>query len=122
MEWYCVLGLSASLLAGRTTNVPKGCPLVRGNCQPLNTRTLRPLMAFSSDITSPLLAAVQSQRWVQCRSLSLTLKWFSYKDKIHIPWKNQEIRPTKLVKHKIKQTRLNTSFPTTQISLFKQTI
>ena len=93
MEWYCVLGLSASLLAGRTTNVPKGCPLVRGTCPPSNTRTLRPLMAFSSGKTSPLLAAVQSQRWVQCRSLSLTLKRYSYKNTILIPWKpgNQTI-------------------------------
>ena len=33
-------------------------------------------MAFSSSMTSPMLAAVQGQLWVQCRSLSLTLFGF----------------------------------------------
>ena len=35
MEWNTVLGLSASLLAGRVTRVPPNYPLVRGICPSL---------------------------------------------------------------------------------------
>ena len=94
MEWIFELGLSASLLAGRTTRVPQGCPLVRGICSLSNTRTLRLLMAFSSSRTSPLLAACKASIWVQCRSLSLTL--FGFYSKMDItPYflASQKIRP-----------------------------
>ena len=51
-------------------------------------------MAFSSSKTSPMLAAVQGQLWVQCRSLSLTL--FGFYSKMDItPYflASQKIRP-----------------------------
>ena len=102
MEWNgkVELGLSASLLAGRTTKVPQGCPRVRGTWPPLNTRTRRPLIVFSSSRTSPLLAAVQGQLWVQCRSLSLTLfGWLQNGKENHISWQARKSDPISVRKH-----------------------
>ena len=54
MEWNWVLGLSASLLASRTTMVPHGCSLVRG--QPTTFDHQGYGMVFQLELLASLLA------------------------------------------------------------------
>ena len=66
---YSLLGLSASLLAGWTTLVTRGYSLVREQSANLWTpEPWGPWWHSPAGILPPLLAAVQYQHWVQCRS------------------------------------------------------
>ena len=81
-------GLSASLLAGGTARFPQLFP---GPGQQL-TKTTKQEALKSQRCTSPQLAGVQVQLWVQCRSLTLTLVFYSKKEK---PLYARENRPKK---------------------------
>ena len=93
MEWNIVLGLSASLLAGRVTKVSLSYPMVRGTSLPLNTRTRGPYW-YSQVTWLPLC-------WRQCNT-SIGCNAGAYpwlKEKCTPNWNNpcflgiQETRP-----------------------------